>query len=800
MYRRTDFNAHPFYAALALVVLVCSMLGGCTATKFLKEGETFYNGPEFQFETPDGPVRRKKILASELETYVNPKPNPKVLGSRPAVWFYFIAGTPKKKKGGLRNFIKNKLGQPPVLLKEATPDRTARLLEGQVNNEGYFRSKVKAEVVTKRKDSKVVYHITLNRPYRLRNIDYPNPKDSTYAAIIRTLKEESILDSNQRYDLEKLQAEQERIEREVENFGLYYFDDRYLLFEADSTVGKRRVDLTLKLEKDIPARARKIYRLDTINIFPNYFLTTDSTKTATPDTTIVDKYRYIDDKNNFRPQVITRVINLKRGERFNREAQELSLSHLMGLGVFKFVNIKFSESPRTDSAMLNTDILLTPLKKKSLRLEVQGVSKSNNFVGPGVSLSFTNRNAFRGAELLQIRLHGAYEWQISRKVAGGLNSIETGLEASLTVPRFMTPIKIDFSSSRYLPKTTFKAGINLQNRVSYYRLNSFNVGYGYNWRESPSKSHELYPVDISFVRTDKRSQAFQDLLKLNPVLENSFEDQFIVGTRYSFTLNTQLSESAAEKYEEKKTREHNFYFNGTIDVAGNLLHGIQQISKVQEGDSVFTLFNSPYSQYVRGEADFRYYWTFDTKNKIAVRLAAATGYAFGNSTTLPYIKQFAIGGSNSIRAFPARSVGPGGYNVLDDEKAASDDNARLFIDQRGDIKLEGNAEYRFDIYKALKGALFVDAGNIWLYKADPTRTGQYDPNGGKFDRKTFLNQLAVGTGAGLRFDFSFFVLRLDVAFPLRRNDTGWVARDIDLGSSEWRKRNLVFNIAIGYPF
>jgi outer membrane protein assembly factor BamA len=212
------------------------------------------------------------------------------------------------------------------------------------------------------------------------------------------------------------------------------------------------------------------------------------------------------------------------------------------------------------------------------------------------------------------------------------------------------------------------------------------------------------------------------------------------------------------------------------------------------------IFNLPYSQYVKGDIDFRYYWQFDLHNKLAARLIMGVGYAYGNSTTLPYIKQFSIGGSNSIRAFPARSVGPGTYNVRTDPNVTTQ-----FIDQRGDIKLEGNIEYRFDIVKILKGALFLDAGNIWLMKADPINeeNGGVDRSGGVFHKNTFLNELAVGSGMGLRFDFSFFVLRLDVAFPLRKPyliDDPWVVDDIDFGSKTWRKDNLVFNIAIGYPF
>jgi outer membrane protein insertion porin family len=776
-----------------ITVVVAAFLSSCTGAKFLKEGETFYTGAVIKFETQDKKIGRKAILKKELATYITPKPNGKFLGNRPGVWFYFIVGTPKKEKG-LRSFIKNKIGQPPVLLKDATPERTAKMLSGYLNNEGYFKSDTKARIKTRRKESKVIYDIRLYPPYKIRELNYPKGRDSTYAAILSTLRKKSILKEQQRYQLDMLQAEQARIEMEVENFGFYFFDDRYLIFEADSTVGKREVDLRLRLEPGIPARARRIYRLSSVNVFPNYVLSARDTSAIRGDTLQTeDGFTYIDDKKMFRPNVITRVINLRKGDIYTRDAQELSLSHLMGLGTFKFVNIKFHEV-YTDSALLRTDIFLTPLKKKSLRAEVQVVSKSNNFVGPGLSLTFTNRNFFRGAELFQLKLTSAYEVQISRKVEQPLNSFEISLESSLTIPRFVSPIRIDYSSKKYLPKTQFKAGFNLQNRVGYFRLNSFNVAFGYTWKETLSRMHELFPIDLNYVRTDKTSDQFKQLLDRNRVLANSFEDQFIMGTRYSYTLNTQLSDDPIDQYQPRKIRPHNFFLNGNVDLAGNLLHAVQK-QFPKEGDEPYQLFGSPYSQYVKGDVDFRHYWQLDKHNRLVSRLLVGAGYAFGNSETLPYIKQFSIGGSNSIRAFPARSVGPGTYDVRTDP--ARNDGV-LFIDQRGDVKLEGNLELRFDIIKSFKGALFVDAGNIWLLRSDTARTG------GQFQRKDFLRELAVGTGIGFRFDFSFFVLRFDLAMPLRKpflpDHERWVIKDIDFRSPGWRKENLIFNIAIGYPF
>ena len=783
IYRWPDLsvNLRIFLPALGCIIL----LSGCTATKFLKEGETFYSGADIVIK-PQGKIGGKRELRKELETLIIPEPNGTFLGMRPAVWFYYAAGTPKKKKG-LRNFIKNKLGSPPVLIQDVTPGTTAQALEGQLNNDGYFKSDVNFEVKTKGKKSKVVYTVLLERPYRIKAINYIF-LDTMHASKLEEIKKTSLLKENQRYSLAFLNAEQQRIEEVVENEGYYHFDDRYLLFKADTTVGDRMVELDLTIEPGIPERARRIYHLREISVFPNYELSNDSLST-TGDTTLVDGYLYIDNQHNFRPKVITNVINLKPDSVYRRVNHEYTISHLMGLNTFKYVNIKYRGN-RSDSSGLRAYIYLTPLLKKSFRAQVEAVSKSNNFVGPGIEFTSTNRNIFGGAEMFQFKLNGSYEWQVRNQQTTSLNAIEIGTEASFSVPRFITPFRIKSHSAKYLPQSQLKLGYSFQQRLEYFRLNSSSISAGYTWRETTLKTHQLFPVDVTFVQNTKTSAEFDELLESNPTLKNSFQNQFILGSSYSFTINTQLSDDIEQKYKVKKVKRSNYYFNALVELSGNLAHAIQSL-KFTEAEEPYTFFNSPYSQYVRTQLDGRFYRQLDKRSKLATRLIMGVGYAFGNAEIMPYIKQFSVGGSSSIRAFPARSVGPGTFNTLANDSI-------VFIDQRGDIKLEGNVEYRFDITKIMKGAVFVDAGNIWLIKEDSLRQG------GQFNKSKFLNELAVGTGFGFRFDFNFFVLRFDLAFPLRKpyREEGdrWVFDEINFRSSNWRKENLILNIAIGYPF
>jgi outer membrane protein insertion porin family len=779
------------------LLAIAALLTGCNATKFLKEGETFYKGADIRIE-PQGDIPGQARVKSSLQTFIIPKPNSKFLGMRTSVWFYYKFETTKKK--GLKHTIQSTFGSPPVLLKNATPDKTSKLLQAQLNNDGYFKSTVRSAVETKKKESTVIYTVILQPPFRLRNINYL-AFDST-SDVGKGIKVEKLLKKEQRYKLERLEAEQLRIEEVAKNNGLYYFDNRYLLFDADSTVGKRHIDLDLVLERGTLDKSTRKYYVREINVFPSYTLSNDSLK-STGDTVRVNGYNYIDNQHNFRPEIVTSVINLKPDSVYRKINHEYAQIHLMGLQTFKYVNIKFTPSKR-DSTALIANVYMTPFLKKSVRVQLEGVSKSNNFVGPGVELTFTNRNIFRGAEQFQIKLHSAYEVQLGNRQANKpLNSFEVGAQAILSVPRFIAPFNIRYGSAKYLPSTQFKIGYDYQERVSYFNLKSFNVSYGYVWRETSLKTHELYPADVTYVQSGDHSKAFDSLLNANPVLKNSFQNQFILGSRYSFTLNTQFTEDVEEKYKLKARKKSNFYFKGTADISGNVLNALQRISASGEKGDSLTIFGSPYSQYVRGDIDFRYYLLTGSgrsQNKIATRLIVGMGNAFGNSTNMPYIKQFSIGGSNSIRAFPARSIGPGTYNV----RTQTGNN--YFIDQRGDIKLESNVEYRFGIINSFKGAVFVDAGNIWLWNLE-----EGDKRvGGKFDKNKFLTEIAVGTGFGIRYDFSYFVLRFDLAWPLRKtvpieampgtNKFDWVINKIDFGSADWRSQNLILNVAIGYPF
>jgi hypothetical protein len=375
---------------------------------------------------------------------------------------------------------------------------------------------------------------------------------------------------------------------------------------------------------------------------------------------------------------------------------------------------------------------------------------------------------------------GSYEAQLTGKNKN-LYAYTLNPQIELYFPRFLVPFKIMRTSSMYIPKTRISLSYNYLKRVSYFDMRTFQFIYGFKWKEDIKKEHELNPISVSYTSLSNKSTAFNDLLEANPFLKKSYQEQFIAGGSYSYTYNEQV-------IAEKKMQ---YFFHLATEVSGNSFSLFKMATGAKiSSENPSTIIGSVYSQYAKISVDGRGYYNFIDKNKLALRIFAGVGKPYGNSSTLPYIKQFFSGGPNSLRAFHINSVGPGSYHQNADNKG--------FLQLGGDIKLEGNAEYRFNIFRFFKGAIFADAGNIWLLKSNPANTVR------PFNFSTVYDEIAVGAGIGLRIDISFFILRFDLAAPLRKPwlDEGhrWVANQISFGDPAWRSENLILNVAIGYPF
>ena len=761
-----------FYIAPLLLLLSAS----CSNLKYLPAGETLYTGAKINLKTTGPTDKKAKALREELEALTRPKPNKKILGLRVRLWIYNIAGKPKKENS-LRGKLKYKTGEAPVLASDLNLERNIKVIASHLQNQGYLQATVTADTLVKNRKTTAVYTAATGYQYSIKEVSFEKDSSILSTAILGTEKE-SFLKPGKPYNLDVMVAERERIDAVLKEKGFYYFNPDFLYISADTSIGDHKVNMVVNKKPTIPPVATHTWKINDIFIFTNYRLGAAATDTVKNADSIYRGYHIIDRKKLYKPQLFDRMMLFSPGDIYRRSSHNLTLNRLITLGLFKFVKNRFEIAPRQDTPRLNTYYYLTPMPKKSLRVELNGSTKSNNLTGSQISVGWRNRNTFRAGELLSITALGGFEVQYSGQYKG-FNTYRGGLEANLSIPRFVVPFFNFNTRGGFVPKTNILLAYDLLNKQKLYSLNSFRASYGYAWKENVKKEHLLNPVSINYVQPVNVTAIYKAAIDTNPTLQKAIEKQFILGSTYSYTYNP-LNGNGPQT---------GLYFNGNIDLSGNIA-GLVSGASLKNGKEV-SLFGAAFSQYLKADMDTRYYIQTGKNSLIANRIIVGLGYPYGNSSSLPFIKQFFIGGNNSIRAFRSRSLGPGTY------LASKDTITKFLPDQSGDIKLELNTEYRMKLVSVVNGAVFVDAGNIWLYNKDTLKPGA------EFT-KDFAHQLAVGAGVGLRVDVSFLVLRLDVAFPLRKPylpaGQRWVIDQIDFGSGSWRRNNLVLNIAIGYPF
>ncbi|PQA95565.1 hypothetical protein B0A69_04055 [Chryseobacterium shigense] len=773
---KSNFN---IYCKYLFVSGFAAVSVSCSNTKFLKEGQMLYIGGEVKVENDSLSKKEKNELKAALEENLVPKPNSKLLGLRPKLYFYNIAKEPKKDKG-FNYWLKYKVGEKPVLLGDVDREFNRKIIENYSENKGYFNAKATYDTVSKNKKAQVIYTLRPGARYLVSNVKFQ--QDSTLInREIQNFANKTLLKPGKPFDLDVIKDERERIDNGLKERGFYYFSPDNVIVQADSTVSKNhKVELNVKLKEDTPDLATEQFSINNVIVFPNYNIQDVKrgkySVPMNPDS--LAQYAYddiyvIDPQHKFKPKIFDRALYFKKGDLYNRSNHNLTLNRLISLGVFKFVKNEFIVS---DSLKHQFDAyyLLTPRQIQSLRLEALGRTNSANYAGSELNLNWTHRNFFKGAEQFKAAVYGAFDFQMGGQ-ENAQNLFRAGTNVQLSIPRIVAPFRFN-SSSAFVPRTNITLGYEFQNRTQLYTLNNFNAAFGYVWKENARKEHELKVIDITLVSPANVTAKFYEQAT-TPAARRVVEKQLIFGPTYSYTYtNTMLPKT------------NTIYYKGTLDLAGNIT-GLVTGANVKN-DKEKKIFGVPFSQYAKIENDFRFYHKFTEKTSLATRFIGGVAYPYGNSEFIPFSKQFFSGGSNSIRAFRARTLGPGSFDPRTIEPG-------ILIDQAGDIKLELNAEYRANLYKFLNVAAFVDAGNVWLMHDDPDRPGA------KFS-KEFLSEIAVGAGVGLRLDFSILILRLDLAMPLRvpyyEKGERWAFDRINFGDSSWRKDNLVFNIAIGYPF
>ncbi|MFB9863476.1 translocation and assembly module lipoprotein TamL [Rufibacter immobilis] len=761
--------------------MLLATLAGCSSTKSVPSGDYLYIGGDIKVNST-APETDTKALETELAASIRPQPNISFLGMRPKLWIYNAMGGNRERKG-VANWIKTRLGEPPVLLSEAHPDRVQGQMINRAYNNGYFSPTLEhsLDTTSKRKMARVHYTATVGKQYTIQQIQFPQGNDSLSIAI-RETEPQSLLKVNDPYKLETMIAERLRVDEILKEKGFFFFDEDYLVYHVDSTQNNK-VSIYIRVKDTTPPKALIPYRYQQVSVYTDYSLN-DTLGDTQPPVQFKD-YKYYPDEETFKARTILNAVFIENGDLYSRKRHLQTVNRLMDLGTFKFAEVRFT--PRDSAGLdgrLNADILLTQAKKKSVRAEVQMVQKSNGYTGPGITVSFRNRNAFRGAELLMLNLVGSFETLVSGDSTrtSGLTSYEVGADAELHIPRIISPFNIRISNSMYQPRTRFMLGFRFIDRREFFQQNSFNFEYGYSWRQRATTEININPVQVQYSKLLNATPEFLEQLEERPFLARAFDQQLIIGGNYRFVYNTQGIPG----------RKHQFYISPGFDGSGGLWGLFYRVKNKRPADpeNPNQFRGQTLSQYVKLDLETRYYFNITDKLVLATRLLGGYGLPYGNSTVLPYIKQYGIGGPNSIRAFPARSIGPGVYNptqTLNGENPVA--QSFTYFDQTGDIRIEGNAEFRFPLLDPyLKGAVFVDAGNIWLVNEDPSRPG------GKFSGN-FMSQLAIGAGAGVRVDVQFFVIRVDLAYPLR--DPTYPNGD---RPSSGLFGTGVLNLAIGYPF
>lgn len=750
------------YSSYTLCVLLLGLFASCSVARYIPEGERLYRGGTVTIET-DTTITNEAQIKGELESVLRPEPNSKFLGMYPGLYVHYKSQ--REKPGFINKFLNKRIGEEPVYKSDVEEYEVEELLRNRLKNRGFFYSRASSsfrESDTK-PTSTIDYTVNVPTPYRLNSYQLDTLSPPIYEEMVSSVRE-SPMEKGLRYDLSTLKLERDRIDYALKRKGYYNFNSSFLLFEIDTNqYDNKRFDMFLRLKKDVPKKVIVPYRVNKINVYANYNLNDSIDNNAQR----YDKKSFIQPELFFKPKYLAPYITLEEGDYYNPDISSNTARRLSTIGAYKFVNIQYEEvdSLRNDSiGVLEANIYLSPLNKRSLRAQVQAVTKSNNFAGPGLALTYTNRNLFKGGENLNITASLGYEVQ----VGGGqsLSSVELGLNTELVFPRVIFPVKISTDFFKYnIPKTVTALGFDYLNRSELYTLLSGNVGFGYTWDANRFVSHRLNPISASYTRLSNTTAAFEAILDDNQFLRRSFDQQFIAGLNYGFTYNGIIEGS----------NTHQIFLNSTFELAGN---AVSLLGRDNANTPSKTFIGIEYAQFAKLDADFRYHLNFGKEQKIATRLFAGYGYAYGNSEVLPFVKQYFSGGPYSVRAFRIRSLGPG---------TSSESSTDAFFDQVGNIRLEANVEYRFPFSKFLKGAFFIDAGNIW------NSEDNVEIEGDEFS-SDFIRELGIGGGFGVRVDVQGFVIRFDLAAPFH---------DPSLMEGErwdFKFDEPILNFAIGYPF
>ncbi len=789
-----------------LYIVCCVALGltlsACNVTRLIPSDT--YLLQRVKIEEDKSAPRAERVKSEEVTKYLRQKPNKHFLGTDFYVWIYLMADPGKDTWW---NNLKRKMGEEPVLFNMRDTERSASNLKLYLDSRGYYSSKVdyKVDTTYRRKRAKVAYSLKQGKPYHISSISY-DFKDQFLEPIILPDTVNTLLHKGDIFDISVLEAERERIALYLKDRGYYNFSVNNVEYLADTLSGDNKVGVKVIIKQNLTgynARGEAIYdnnvvyRLRNIDIIPRY-----NAATAKSETNYFERFDSIEFRGlnvlfsgkqpTVRPKVLRGSIPLYPNYLYNYSQVSRTYANLMAMGYFKSARINFEEVSNdlkqnlitlvgvdgkdknapinyTRERYLDCNIYCTPALQQGIKAELEA-STTSSFYGLKAVVGYQNRNIFRGAEMLEVTGTAGYEYMKAPN-SKKRHAMEFGVAAGLSFPRFLLA-NYALSNNILVPKTKFEVSYNYQDRP-YYQRGLSSISWIYSWRNRTNSSFVVRPIGINLVDVSYIDQKYFNSLQ-NQYLKHSFQSQLIVAISGSYVLNKQY----------KSAPNNQTTLRANCELSGNLLNGLVHLfSKPAEGENYYKLLGIRYSQYARADINASHKIMFGKVTALAARLYAGVAYAYGNSDAVPFDRLFYAGGSNSMRGWAPRTLGPG--------SSPAPTNV-VYPTQLGDMKLEANLEFRFPIWDMFHGATFLDLGNIWYIG----REGVSYPDSSVFHFNSFYKQLAFNTGIGLRLDIKFAILRLDWGIQLHNPNNPEGQRWIH--NFKWRNTSL--NFGVGYPF
>jgi len=761
---------------IVIIVLFASIGMGCKPTRTLTSDQHLLQKNTLTLDS-------RAVDTKELEGYYRQKPNTRFLmfiKFRLAVYNFSHFGNERKWK----NWLERMIGEPPVIFDSIYVNRTNQQFERFLKNEGYYKAQLSNETVLFDKKAWVTYKIKLNEPIVIKKTSF-NILDSSIASIVLSDTSDMLLKPGNLFSLGNIEGERDRIVHQMRDSGYYEFNNDYIRIKVDTSNNQANVEVVVNKavikneDKTITEAPHQKYWINKIFFLPDFdpqlTIRNRAVYFSIFDTLYQQGFGFIYPSDpNVKPKVLLKANSIEQGKLYSGTTVENTLNYLNSLRLFRLSSINFYKEPNNDT-LINCNIQLTPATYQNFSVNFETTNTQGNF-GLGGNFNYQHKNIFKGAEIFSLKFSGAFQRQAKSENYDAFNIIEYGAEAKLETPTFLLPIKLDRYYKTKNPKTYFSISHNFQQRPDYTRVIN-NASMGYQWKGSENVRHLVSPIDLSSVDVRGTNASFFDSIQANyPYLVNNYKNYFIAGGNYSFIYQNNTYEKGGN-YQ---------YFRWNFGLAGNLLHlyntAIGSADTVKGG--YYLVFNRQYAQYALTDVDYRYYYHLNIQNQLIGRVFAGLAFPYGNATAIPFVKQYFGGGAQGIRAWRPKDLGPGTY---------ADSIASQYPNQMADVKFEMNLEYRFSYSKTMKGAFFLDAGNIWSINKDDPRTGAI------FKLSEFYKQLALGTGFGLRLDLDFAVFRLDWGIPVR-NPKYHGAESWVLFHKPLKFNDVVWNFAIGYPF